>query len=164
MSFKSWSDVDQALLRIGRVDRDVQEAEILMNDAIEHVKRECDAKATPLINEKRILEDGVRQFVKANARDLGEAKSRQLTYGVVGIKDFPPELAYLRGYNEDAIAALLVKRGLDQCVQVRRKVLKTAVKALELSEQKLEQLGLKLRQKRNQFYYVLDEKRVAEGE
>ena len=161
MQIENWNDVDRALLAIGRSERDIAMEEVAMNDAIEQVKRTSEEKVAPLETGRKLIEKRLTDFVKAHYKELGTARSRELTYGTVGVKDFPTEVAFLRDQDDDSVAKLLLKKGYEQCVQVKRKVVKNAVKALDLSEEALEKLGLKLKQKKNQVFYTIDEDRIA---
>jgi phage host-nuclease inhibitor protein Gam len=161
MKVDSWTDADQALRAIGRANRDIAMEEVAMNDAIEQVKRTSEEKVAPLETERKLIAKRLEAFVKAHYKELGTARSRELTYGTVGVKDFPPEVAFLKDQDEDSVAKLLLKKGYEQCVQVKRKVIKNAVKALNLSEEALSKLGLRLKQKKNQVYYTIDQDRIA---
>lgn len=161
MQIENWNDVDRALLAIGRTERDIAMEEVAMNDAIEQVKRTSEEKVAPLETERKLVAKRLVDFVKGHYKELGTARSRELTYGTVGVKDFPAEVAFLKDHDEDSVAKLLLKKGYEQCVQVKRKVVKNAVKALNLSEEALSRLGLKLKQKKNQVFYTIDEDRIA---
>jgi phage host-nuclease inhibitor protein Gam len=161
MQINTWIDADKALLEIGRIDRDIAAEEIAMNDAIEQTKRTSEEKVLPLRTQRKLAETRLLDFIKGNFKELGTARSRVLTYGTVGVKDYPAEIQFLRGQEENSIATLLIKKGYDQCVQVKRKVIKNAVKGLDLTEEALLKLGMKLKQKKNQPFYQVDEDRIA---
>ena len=161
MQITSWNDADNALLEIGRIDRDISAEEIAMNDAIEQIKRSSEEKTLPLQTNRKLTEKRLVDFIKSHYKELGAARSRQLTFGTVGVKDFPAEIAFIAGQDESSVTAGLIKKGYDQCVQIKRKVIKNAVKGLDLTEDALQKLGMKLKQKKNQPFYQVDEDRIA---
>lgn len=158
----NWQDVDNALLVIGRLNRDITAEEILLNDGVENLKKEFVDKTEPLVKRIKKLEKDLGVYLKANARDLGVQKSRTLIYGEVGFRDSPPKIAFAKGEDERSVAKLLLKAGYKACVQVKLIVVKNAVKGLNLTEDKLARLGLRLNQKKNQFFYSINEQKVAE--
>jgi phage host-nuclease inhibitor protein Gam len=161
MPVSSWKDVDEALHTLGLLSRDIAAEELVMNDAIIKTKRLTEAKVAALAARRDALDGELLEFVRSHHKDLGADRSSKLTWGTVGVKDFPPEVAFAKGQKEDAVAELLIKRGYAQCVQVKKKVIKNAVKALNLTEEALARLSLKLRQKKNQPFYVIDEDKIA---
>ena len=158
----NWIEADNALLRIGRIERDIKAEELLFNDSIEQIKKTAEEIISPLQADRKALEAELKAFVTRNAKDLGEARSKTLNFGTIGFKNFRTEISWTKGQTQDGVVALLIKAGYDQCVQTKQKVLKDVVKSLQLAEAKLAKLGMVLKQKKNQFFYQVDEEKIKE--
>ncbi len=161
MPITTTAQADEALRTIGRINRDFKEEEIVLNDAIERMKHAVEQKLQPKLDRKRQLEAELEDWA-SRALPANKLRSLDLSYGSLGYRDFPPEVAITKGHNQESVAKLLLKKGYDQCVSVKYSIIKNAVKALELSEDKLRSLGLRIRQKKNQFFYEINEQRIAE--
>jgi len=158
----NWIEADNALLRIGRIERDIKAEELLFNDSIEQIKKTAEEIISPLQADRKALEAELKAFVTRNAKDLGEARSKKLNFGTIGFKNFRTEISWTKGQTQDGVVALLIKAGYDQCVQTKQKVLKDVVKSLQLAEAKLAKLGMVLKQKKNQFFYQIDQEKIEE--
>ena len=157
-------EADNTLRRIGHLQRDIKSEEVLLNDAVERLKKEAERKVIPLQDELHVAESILLRWVKENTRDFAAAptKSRELTYGTVGVKDFPPVPTFMRGYHEADVAKALLKAGVTQCVKVSYKWIKNAVKNLPWPEERFAKFGIKIMQKRNQPFYTINEQKIAE--
>lgn len=161
MPITTTAQADEALRTIGRINRDFKEEEILLNDAIERMKQAIDQKLQPKLDEKRRLEAELEQFVQDEFATW-EQRSITLSYGRLGYRDFRSEVVLMKGHTQESAAKLLLKKRYNQCVQVKYKIIKNAVSALKLSEDKLRSLGLRIRQKKNQFFYEINEQKISE--
>ena len=160
----NWNDVDSAAHRIGLLNRDIQEEEILLNDAIDKMKRSASEKIARIIVEQEPLEEAIEEYVKENQKDILQSpkKSKELVFCTVGFRDSPPEVKWMRGYSEESIAQTLIKKGFEQCVNIKYRIVKNAIKALEISEEKLAQFGIRLKYVKNNFFLDINEQKIAE--
>ncbi len=152
---KNWSGVDDALLAIGRIDRDIEILEAHAQGEIEEVKARLVGAAKPHQERKKVLELQIQTFCEAHREEM-KGKSRKLNFGKVSFH----------------LGTKIVIRGLAACVEALKKLgLKDYVKVKEspnkerlreLDDAVLEQVGAK-RVPEDVFGYEIDRERVQEA-
>lgn len=164
MTIFSIHDADAILRQIGRLQRDIKAEEVILNDAIDHMKKQSATKSEPMVIELKAAEKSLLDWIKKNKRDFTSAdkKSKDLTYGTIGVMDYPPVPAFLPGYHEEEVAKALLKAGFRDCVKVSYKWIKNGVKNLQISADRLARLGIKMTQKRDQPFYSINASKIEE--
>jgi len=164
--FNNLQEADNTLRRIGRLQRNIKSEEVLLNDAIEHLKKETERKVIPLREEFNSADRVLLDWIKDNKRIFtqGATKSQELTYGGIGLRDSVSVPKAMPGQKRDEIAKSLLKAGFRDCVKVEYKWIKNAVKALDTSlRPKLERLGIMFtRVRKDQPFYTINEQKIAE--
>jgi phage host-nuclease inhibitor protein Gam len=160
------NEADQTLLKIGRLQRDIQSEKILLDDGIEQLKKMSLRKVAPLCDEREAAEEVLLEYIKTNKSEIasGSAKSVTLTHGTIGLRDDPSALALMRGFKEEDVAKSLVKAGYKQYVDIKYKLIRSAIKSLDDAAGKLAKFGIKITQKRNVPFYTIDEAKIGEKE
>lgn len=123
----TWDDVDNALKRIGELDRDLGMIEASANEQIDAIKAASKEDAAQLTTEKLGLEAGMKEFCEANRAEFSKVKSREMTFGSVGFR-LSSRIVIKR--IADTLQALH-DFGLAQCIRVKEEADKEAMKALD---------------------------------
>ena len=156
----SWQEADEALRQIGENRRDLSAIENVMNERIAVAKADAEAKARPLKDQITMLETSLRDFTQAHQADMGNAKSRVLTFGKVGFR-LTKRVSLPKGAEKiAAIVEALTKRGMLECVNYPpAKIDKDALK--KYSEEEIAAVGAKL-EVEDVFGYEIDEAALPE--
>ncbi len=83
---RNWSDVDQALLEIGKLSLEIERIDAAHNLAVQDLLRQLQARRQPLVNKKASLALAVEKFIKAHCKDFADKRSIRLTWGLCGIR------------------------------------------------------------------------------
>lgn len=84
--FKSWDEVNQALRDLIEIDQHIYTTEATMNNEINQLKQEAEAKTKPLLARKETLEQDIQAFTESRIDEFTEAKTKSLTFGEVGFR------------------------------------------------------------------------------
>jgi len=151
----NWQEADEALLKIARLERQIEGLEAAMQDDIEAVKREAVKMVKPLQEEKNLLALALELFCEARKEEFGERKSRELNYGRVGWRQ---STRILIRRVKDCVESLK-SLGLGKCLRVSENPNKEAMKQLE--DGVLAQVGAS-RKVEDVFGYELNQERLRE--
>jgi len=151
---ESWEGADQALLEIGRLERQIEQYEADLQALLEEAKQETQAAVAPLQKQKRLLELQLQRFVEARREEL-TGKSRKLNYGTVGYRQTTRIVIRAAAACVMALKAL----GLGQYLRVREAPDKERLR--ELDDATLAQVGAR-RVVEEVFGYQLDRARIQE--
>lgn len=146
--FETWGDVDQALRRIGEIDRDLGLIAAGTNEQIDRLKDCAKEEAAPLTTEKLGLEAAMKEFCEANRAEFGKVKTRELTFGSVGFR-LSSRIVIKR--IADTLQALK-DFGLTHCIRTKEECDKEAMKTLDTET--LANVGAALKQE-NAFGYEI---------
>lgn len=164
MTLQTFRDADEALLKIGRLQRDIKAEELLLNDGIERLKGVASQKIGPLREELEAADEQLMEFIESNKSDIasGPSKSVQLSFGTIGVKDEQSVPQRMRGYTDEIVAKNLIKNGFEECTKIEYKWIKNAVKALDESlRARLERYGIRFtKPRRNRPFYTIDESKI----
>lgn len=152
--FSSWNDVDQALQRIGELDRDLGMIEAGANEQIDKLKERAKEDAAPLTTEKLRLEAAMKEYCEANRAEFAKLKTRELTFGSVGFR-LSSRIVIKR--VADTLQALK-DFGLAHCIRTKEECDKEAMKALD--SETLANVGAALKQE-NAFGYEIKAHNLA---
>lgn len=153
---KDWNEVDNTLLAIGEIDRNLQLIEAAANEEIDKIKKALKERTAPLIERKTALELAMKDFAEANRADFVKTKSKQLTFGEVG---FRLSTRILIKKLAETIQALK-DMGFSNCVRCKEEPDKEAMKAL--TDEQLAEVGAS-RKTDNTFGYTLDIEKIREA-
>lgn len=125
--FSTWNDVDQALQRIGELDRELVMIEAGSNEQIDTIKARAKEDSAPLTTEKLRLEAAMKEFCEANRAEFAKVKTREMTFGSVGfrlssrivIKRIADTLQALKDFD------------LLHCIRIKEECDKEAMKTLD---------------------------------
>jgi len=153
---KTWQEVDEALLVIGQLDRQIEQKEADLQEYIEELKGQTVADVKPLMEQKHALELQLQAFCEAHRDDLGQKKSRQLNFGTVSFRRSTKIV--IRGVR--TCVELLKGLGLLDCLKVKETPDKERLR--ELDDTVLVKVGAK-RVEEEAFGYEVDRERVKEA-
>jgi phage host-nuclease inhibitor protein Gam len=153
--FTTWDDVDQALARIGAIDRDLGLIESSANERIDAIKAQAKEDAAQLTVEKASLEAHMKAYAEAHRADLN-GKSRQLTFGKVGFRQ-STRIVIKRVVET---IRLLADFGLDHCLRIKTEPDKDAMSGL--SDEELQSVGA-VRKVDDVFGYEVHQQELAEN-
>jgi phage host-nuclease inhibitor protein Gam len=154
---KSWQEVDEALRRIGEIDRAVHAAELDLNKKIDALKKDSAEKVRAQQEEKALLEGDLEVFAECNREDFAGKQTRELTFGEVGWR----RSRSLTIHNmANTVSALETIHGKKAELYLLRTV-KANKEALEqLDPESLKPLGVSVREKEEFRYQVHAEELV----
>jgi phage host-nuclease inhibitor protein Gam len=152
---KSWEEADQALLRIGRLERGIELYEAGMQEEIEKAKAAGQAAAAPLQQEKGRLVLQLQAFCEGHREEM-KGKSRRLNYGTVGFR----QSARIVIKAVKSCVAALKALGFEEYLIVKETPNKERLK--ELTDEALEKVGAR-RVTEDAFGYEVDRERVQEA-
>lgn len=135
----NYQDVDNALRRIGELDRDLGLAQAATDEAIDQIKQAHKERTEPLHATKAALERQLKEFAEAHRVDFAEIRSRELTFGSISFRRSTSVVIKKIG---DTLQALL-DLGLTHCVRTRQEPDKEAMR--ELSTETLASVGAALK-------------------
>jgi phage host-nuclease inhibitor protein Gam len=152
---KSWEGADEALLAIGRLDRQIEQYEAELSGLIEEAKKETVAAVKPLQERKKALELQLQAFCTEHKAEM-EGKSRKLNFGRVG---FRLSTRVVIKHVKTCVAALL-RLGLENWLEVKYTPNKERLK--ELDEATLGEIGVKV-ESGDVFGYEVDRQKIMEA-
>lgn len=154
-------EADQTLLRIGRLQRDIASEEVLLNDGIDNLKKLTEAKVLPLQEDLQASEQVLLDWIKANPKEFSAPRSRELTYGTIGLRDFAEKPRLVRGIKEEDVAKQLLRAGFKQVVKVKYSIIRNALKNLSWTAERFAKFGIRITQKKNQPFYAINEAKIV---
>jgi phage host-nuclease inhibitor protein Gam len=166
MRLNNPQDVDNTLRTIGRLQRDIQSEKILLDDAIENLKKMLLWRVSPLCEKRDAAEATLLEYIKRNKQAIasGPAKSIAFSFGTIGLRDSQSVPKNARGVTNKEIAEGLIEAGFKDCAKVEYRWIKNAVKALDVSlRRKLERIGIVFTKvKKDQPFYTINEAKIEE--
>lgn len=148
----SWEQVDEALLNIGLLEREIEQRENELNEYLEELKKQTVAEVQPLLAQKTYLENQIKDFCLARRTEM-DGKSRKLNFGTVG---FRRSSRVVVAQVEECLARLQ-ELGLWDCIRMKKSVDKARLKGLD--ELTIEKVGARLVVE-EVFAYQLDHQKV----
>lgn len=127
-ALKSWADVDKALMEIAQQENALADIENEMDKQIQGIKMIADQEAKPHKDRISKLAKDIKEYVEEHRADLGNKKSRELTFGECGFRlstkvELPKEKEAL-----EALIQRLRTRKMADCLTSTVKVNKDALK------------------------------------
>jgi phage host-nuclease inhibitor protein Gam len=154
-ALKSWTEVDDTLREIGRIDLEIESMEAEYNRKITDLKEELANQAQPLQERKAFLERLVKEFAETHKDGLDGKKSRELNFGRIGFRQSTKVI--LR--NVKAIIAALKARGMTDCIVIKEEVSKDTLKKYDPAT--VEAVGAKIKTE-DVFWYEVNRDKLVE--
>ena len=160
-ALETWNDVSGALARIGGIDLELGGIEISTQQKIDAAKAKAADASAPLREEKARLETQIASYVESNREELGDKKSKQLYFGVVGYRKSSRVVLPRAPSKLAEIVIRLRARGMRECIVTKAEsVDKEALKKYPGPD--IEAVGAKLEVK-DTFWYEVDREHLAEN-
>lgn len=153
-----WTEADQALMRIGQIERSLTNLELGMNKTIDRAKESKAAAAEPLLREKKVLERDLEKFCVKNREGFGGAKSRVLNFGTVRFRE-ASKLVIHSVSNTLAGLKSLLGTGAERFIRTREEPDKEALETMP--DETLSRIGV-TRKKEEKFGYEVDQAKIEE--
>ena len=123
-----WGDVDRLLEAMGRMDLQIAGIEAEMGEALYDLVERYAAELTAMREHRAVLENSVSAFCQARKNEFAMKRSMQLTFGRIGFR-VAESIEVPKGM-EDVVIATLRRLGWDECIEIKEKVDKNALKKL----------------------------------
>lgn len=157
---ETWEAVDQALKRVGQINRIIASVEADTQKTIDEAKEKAERRTADALAEKAVIEKNLEDFCSYYRDRFGDKKSRDLNFGVVGFR-MASKLITLKGWNWKRVADKLSALKLRQYLIEKVSVDKEAIKKANIKEARLKAFGLAIEEKES-FYYEPDETKIAD--
>lgn len=155
---ETWDDVDRALLRIGRINIEVEKAQNYLMNLIDLGKEEAKKMIEGLPDEKADLEKQIADFCQFHRDQFKKKKSKELPFGFVGFRMSVPKLTTLKGWTWDKVVGKLREMRKRGFLKYRDPIPdKEAIKNSGLSAKELADFGVAVEQKEEFFYDIKTE-------
>ena len=125
--YRDWSDVDQALRRLGEIDIGLARLEGEMTLRINEVREEYEKKAGGLKGERKRTEARIEAFAEERKEEFAKTRSRELTFGTVSFRIVHRVVVR----SKKATVAALEAMGLGAYLRVTKEPDKEAMKSLD---------------------------------
>jgi phage host-nuclease inhibitor protein Gam len=156
---KSFDDADGILLNIAMLQVNAEQKENEMNGIILDMKKQFEPGIKELKEKIEFYEEQLDQFCKSNKKEFSAARSRDLTYGKIGLRTGKPSLK-LAGSKitwdavKDKFKTLHRKSYLNTETSINKiKVLADVEKGV-LTEKQLLETGCKVVKTESSFYQI----------
>lgn len=150
-----WSEVDDTLREIGRIELEIEGMEAEYNRQITDLKEELATKALPLQERKAFLERLVKEFAESHKDGLDGKKSRELNFGRLGFRQSTKVIIR----NAKAILAALKAKGMTDCIVIKEDISKDALKKYDPAT--VEAVGAKVKTD-DVFWYEINRDKLVE--
>lgn len=137
-ALNSYEQADDALRRIGELDRQIELSTAATDEAIDQVKQGHKAYCEPLLTQKADLERQLKEFAESRRADFASTRTRELMFGEIGFRRSSAVVIKKIGDTLTALKGL----GLMQCVRVKEEIDKEAMRTL--SDETLANVGAAL--------------------
>lgn len=154
--FTSWNDVDNALMEIGGIDRELGLLESSQNEKIDQIKTQTKESAEPHLTKKAGLELAIKEYCKSNKAEFAKIKTKTLTFGEVG---FRISTKIIIKSVADTLQSLK-DLALNNCIRIKEELDKETMKTL--TDETLAEVGA-AKKTENVFGYTLNVERIREA-
>lgn len=139
LSVREWADVEGALEEIGMLDLEISELTSALGRKLYELLGEYSGMISELGNRRRAVESAIQLFCLLNKSEFAKKRSRRFHYGRIAFRtaeriEIPDEL-------QTAAVATLKKLGFSECIEIRERLDKSALK--KLSDADLARCGIK---------------------
>lgn len=151
--FKEWTQVEEALKQIAKIERTLKVNEVNLNQDIDSIKSKVQADAKPLLEEKERLEKNIKEFTEDNIEEFKDKKSKDFSFGQVGFR----KTTTIITRNVKAIIEALKNNKMNSCITVKEAINKEELEKYD--DESLVKVGAK-RKSEDKFFYKIDEERI----
>jgi len=110
ITLRSFDEVDQALLELGRAKAIVQHEEAILNNQIQNFRDAFDQRTSDARKQSVSLETEIENFCIENKFEFEKSRSKDFVHGTVGFRTSPPAVKALnRKYSWETILELIKK-------------------------------------------------------
>ncbi len=155
---KTYEELSVSLKELANAEANVAKQEALMNEKINKIKEDFEAKT----KESRLiitqLEKEIESFALVNKKDFEKQRTKEFQFGSIGFRVAPPKVAFLnRKYNGKTVLELAKRVFGKAYVRSKEELDKESILAdysqKKLDDSKLAGIGLKIDQD-DQFFYT----------
>jgi len=159
-TLKTFEEVDQALLNLGKQEVFLQREEARLNQEIQKLREASEKMTEEARKEKLALETDIELFCDEHRDEFEKPRTRELMHGTVGFRTTPPKVALLnRQHNWATVLELLKRmkwgaRYLREIFEVDKERILADVAMKEISDAKLAAAGMKIAQSDDFIYEI----------
>jgi phage host-nuclease inhibitor protein Gam len=160
MTINSWSDVDNAVKKIGELDIAITQIEGETTIKTNEIKEAAKVQAQPLNDERDALVKLVEAYCECNKAEFAKKRSRELVFGTVAYRLVKSVSIPRAAHKLEALIKSIKAFGFINCLRSVETVDKDAV--AELADGDLVKLGIK-RTVRDSFRIEPNMEKIREG-
>lgn len=123
-TFESWDEVSIALKELAETKALMHRMEAKMNSEIEHIKEKYAEETGVYMKTAAEKEQNILLFVEENKKEFSQVKSREFTFGRVGMR----KSTEIVTRNIKAIMEALKLHGMEDCITVRENINKEVLR------------------------------------
>ena len=143
---KSWEAVDQTLVQIAELNRDIGLEQSACNEQVDQIKAQSKEKVKPLLEQLKAHELKLKEFCDFRKAEFTQIKTKKLTHGAVGYR-----LSTTVSIPDPNFTCHVLKElGLDDCLRTKIEPDKEAIK--QLTPEQIAEIGVSVNT-RNSFGY-----------
>lgn len=154
---KDWEAVNFTLKEIAEHEQTLQRLEADMNARIDEIKLAESFEADPHIKSIKILEKRVKEFVLEHKEDLGNKKTRELTFGNTGFR----KSTKLVIKDTAGTILKLIANKMNDCVNVKKTINKENLR--KYSDERIAAAGAEIKVE-DVFWYETKQEKLSENE
>lgn len=147
---QSWDDINQTLHKIARINATIKRATGEYELRKLDLDKQLEEQTAALLEQKKAHERNIDLFCQKHKGEFDANRTKQLFFGLVQLRWLPPRLAPLAKHTWEWVLMNLKKSGLTKYIRIKEEVDKEALK--KLPEEKLLDLGLRLKQEEELYY------------
>lgn len=144
--YQSWEEVNAALREVGDLNRQIAGIEATLNEGINSLKLDAEAKVVPLALRKTELEENIKMFTEHHKDEFTDSKTKFLTFGKVGFR----KSTSLITRNVKAIIEAIKQNRMQDCLSISVTINKEEL--AKYDDASLEKVGAK-RKTEEKFFY-----------
>lgn len=151
MKIKTFDDLDNALLELGKAKAELQTQEAAMNEEIQAITDKYAGKTAECSGTVATIEDAIEAFCEKNKDAFDESRSKIFNHGKVGFRTNPPSVKQLnkKWKVESSIAFAKKLFGLEylrEKTELDKAAILGAYAAGKLKDEDLAGMGLRIEQ------------------
>lgn len=151
---------DSALREMCSLQRQLDENENALNEALDTLKHNAAEKAAPLLARQKALMSAMGVYAKLNRKKLfAERKSLDRPFGVFGFRQ-ATKIQQVRGVSAERSLELLKENGIQGGIRIKEELDKDAMKGWP--DERLELIGL-ARKSGNKFFVELKQETLNQA-
>lgn len=143
---QSWEAVDQVLIQIAEIKRDIDLEQAACNEQVDQIKETSKKQIKPLTDQLKAHELKLKEFCEHRKAEFTQLKTKKLTHGSVGFR-----LSTTVSIPDPTYTCQVLKElGLDHCIRLKTEPDKEEIK--QLTPTQIAEIGASVNT-RNSFGY-----------